>query len=78
MVSLIEESKFLGVDLINLTSVGETRIYGILCIIKEMLSSTEVFGVGEQKAHNSLITTSMVKVKIWNNASYGDDVIKCY
>jgi hypothetical protein len=30
------------------------------------------------KAHNSLIVTSMVKVKIWNNASYGDDVQKCY
>ncbi len=30
------------------------------------------------KAHNSLVTTSMLKVKIWNNASYGDDVQKCY
>lgn len=43
-----------------------------------MLSATEVHGVGNLKAHNSLITTSTIKVKIWNNASYGDDVQKCY
>lgn len=53
-------------------------MYGKLHLIREMLKATEVRGVGNLRAHNSLITTSMIKVKIWNNASYGDDVQKFY
>lgn len=35
-------------------------------------------GIGTLKSHNSLIATSMSKIKIWNNASHGDDVQRCY
>lgn len=50
----------------------------MLCLVKELLEATEIQGVGELKAHNALVTTSMLKVKIWNNAAYGDDVQKCF
>lgn len=40
--------------------------------------NTEYFGVGSLKAHNSLIPTSTVTLKVYNNSTYGDDVLKIF
>jgi hypothetical protein len=40
--------------------------------------STEYFGVGSLKAHNSQIPTSSVWLKIYNNCCSGDDTLKIF
>ena len=51
---------------------------GSLELIEELLLNTEYFGVGSLKAHNSLIPTSTVSLKVFNNSTYGDDVLKIF
>lgn len=51
---------------------------GSLELMEDLLLNTEYFGVGSLKAHNSLIPTSTVSLKVFNNCSYRDDVLKIF
>ena len=42
------------------------------------MQSTETLGVGNLKPHNSLVPTSTVKVKVYNDTTYGNDVLAVY
>ena len=53
-------------------------ITGTLELVEDLLLNTEYFGVGSLKAHNSLIPTSTVLLKVYNNYSMGDDVLKIF
>lgn len=46
--------------------------------MQELMLNTEYFGVGSLKAHNSLIPTSTFTLKVFNNCTYGDDVLKIF
>ncbi len=46
--------------------------------MEDLMLNTEYFGVGSLKAHNSLIPTSTVTLKVYNNCTYGDDVLKIF
>lgn len=79
MLNLIKKLEEINLDQINLENHQfKIKVYGLLCLLKEMLAATEIYGLGDIRAHNSLVTISMIKVKVWNNASYGDDVPKCF
>lgn len=39
---------------------------------------TELFGVGDLKSHNSLVPTSTITVKIFNEITFGSDVQKVF
>ena len=47
-------------------------------MFEDLLLNTEYFGVGQLKAHHSLIPTSTVTLKVFNNSTYGDDVLKIF
>ena len=51
---------------------------GTLELVEDLLQNTEYFGVGSLKAHNSLIPTSTVILKVYNNCTMGDDVLKIF
>jgi hypothetical protein len=53
-------------------------VLGTLQLMQELMLNTEYFGVGSLKAHNSLIPTSTVVLKVFNNCTYGDDVLKIF
>ena len=53
-------------------------ILGTLELMQDLMLNTEYFGVGSLKAHNSLIPTSTVILKVFNNSTYGDDVQKIF
>lgn len=40
--------------------------------------NTEYFGVGSLRAHNSQVPTSTTLLKVYNNVTYGDDVLKIF
>ena len=51
---------------------------GTLELMEDLMLNTEYFGVGSLKAHNSLIPTSTVVLKVYNNCTMGDDVLKIF
>jgi hypothetical protein len=55
-----------------------TSVLGALELVEDLMLNTEYFGVGSLKAHNSLIPTSTVNLKVFNNCSYRDDVLKIF
>jgi len=58
--------------------INEAEVKGCLNLMSQLMSASEANGIEKLKSHNSLIATSMSKIKIWNNCSHGDDVQKCY
>lgn len=54
------------------------RLKGYLAFIEALMKATEVLGVGKLRAHNSLVATSTVKVKVFNEVTYGNDVLTVY
>ena len=40
--------------------------------------ATEHLGIGKVKAHNAWVATSSCLIKITNNITYGDDVLKVF
>ena len=46
--------------------------------MEDFMLNTEYFGVGSLKAHNSLIPTSTVTLKVYNNCTMGEDVLKIF
>ena len=59
-------------------SESDLSVIGTLELMQELLLNTEYFGVGTLRAHNSLIPTSTVTLKVYNNCTYGDDVQKIF
>lgn len=54
------------------------RLKGYLAFVEALMKTTEVLGVGKLKAHNSLVATSTVKIKVFNEVTYGNDVLTVY
>lgn len=46
--------------------------------MQDFMLITEYFGVGSLKSHNSLIPTSTAVIKVYNNCTMGDDVLKIF
>lgn len=45
----------------------DRKVLGLLALMKHMMLATETQGVGRLRAHNSLVTTHFVNIKVTND-----------